>query len=165
MRQSDDYFVYLDDGVEGRQLHALRLSEAVADGQWHLVAVDVSTLTRAEAIRGLAVQVQSTERGGARVWLDQLAFAESAPDGAETPRRVAQPPSAAWPDWIAPLAQVRWNSQASWLSNPASEGQHSVERRGEATLFRVAESSKGMKWSWDLPEPAPLQGHRYVLML
>ena len=163
LRQSDDYFLYLDDGIEGRQLHALRLSEAVSDGQWHLVAVDVSTLTRAEAIRGLAVQVQSTERG-ARLWLDQLAFAESPPEGAETPRRVAQPPSAVRPDWIAPLAQARWNPQLGWLANPASEGRHSVERRGEATLFRVVESSKGMKWSWDLPEPAPLEAHRYVSM-
>ena len=169
LTRSDDYLLYLDDHVEGRQLHALRLSEAVADGQWHVAAVDVSALTSAEAIYGVAVQVQATERGSARLWLDWLTFAEAPPERAEIPRRAAQPPSAARPDWVAPLAQATWGHHVGWLSNPASEGRHSVERRGDATVFRVAEPSKGMKWSWDLnvaqpPSAVFLAGHRYVSM-
>jgi hypothetical protein len=68
------------------------------------------------------------------------------------------------PDWIAPLAESRWAAHTGWLANPASEGKHSTERKGEVIRFAVVEASKGMKWSWDLPEPAPLEGHRYISM-
>ena len=63
-----DYFVYLDDGVVGKELRAIRLCDVVADGQWHVAAVDLSTLTEAEGVTGLAVQVQASRAGKARLW-------------------------------------------------------------------------------------------------
>ena len=44
-----DYLVFADDGVEGRQLDALRLCDAKYDGRWHTAAVDLSLLTEAES--------------------------------------------------------------------------------------------------------------------
>jgi hypothetical protein len=160
--QSDDYLIYLDDRIEGKQLHALRLCDALADGQWRTVAVDVTTLTNSDAVYALAVQVQATEKGRARLWLDWLAFTDEPPKDAQVIQRApAVPPK---PDWIAPLAQAKWNPRLGWLPNPAPEGKHSVERKGDVTTFRVAEPGRGMKWSWDLPEAAPLEGHRCVSM-
>ena len=161
--QSDDYLIHLDDRVEGKQLRAIRLCDTVADGQWHVVAVDVSTLTSAEAIYAMAVQVQATPKGNARLWLDWLAFLPEPPKDAQV-LRVAQPPSAVKPDWVAPLGGAKWVHHNGWLSSPASEGKHSVELKGDVTRFAVAEPGRGMKWSWDLPEPAPLEGHRYASM-
>ena len=76
-------------GIGQRQLHAVRLRDAVCDGQWHVVAVDLAALTAAEAVTGLAVQVRATAKGGARLWLDWLTVASQPPAGAT----VASPPS------------------------------------------------------------------------
>ncbi len=161
--KSDDYLIYLDDRVQGKQLNAIRLKDAVADGKWHVAAVDVTTLTNADGVFGMAIQVQATDKGSAKLWLDWLTFAVEPPDGAEK-IRVAQPPSAVKPDWIAPLGKAKWVHHVGWLSNPASEGKQAVERKGNVTLFRVAEPGRGMKWSWNLPKPVALEGHRYVAM-
>ncbi|MFH1921575.1 MAG: hypothetical protein ABIP48_17050, partial [Planctomycetota bacterium] len=55
-----DYFVHLDDHA-GAELHALRLSDVVADGRWHVAAVDLTTLTRAEAVHRIDVRVQAIQ--------------------------------------------------------------------------------------------------------
>ena len=158
----DDYLVYLDDRVRGKQLNAIRLRDAKSDGQWHTAAVDVTTLTEGASAHGLAVQVRATAAGKARLWIDWLAFMPDPPKDAEIIRRgdIAPPK----PDWAAPLAKAKWTHHNSWLSNPASAGKHSVKRAGEAWVFRVAEPGRGMKWSWDLPKPTVLAGHRYVAM-
>ncbi len=160
--QGDDYLVYLDDRVPGKQLNAIRLCDARADGKWHVAAVDVSTLTEADGAHGLAVQVRATAKGKARLWLDWLAFLPEPPKDAEIIERVPTAPPK--PDWVAPLAQAKWVHHRDWLSNPASEGKHSVEREGGGWAFRVAEAGRGMKWSWALPEKVELAGHRYVAL-
>jgi len=157
-----DYLVHLDDRMPGTELHALRLCDVVADGQWHVAAVDVTTLTRADAVDRMAVQVQATGEGRARLWLDWIAMMDAAPEGAELIERVPVVPLK--PDWIAPLAQAEWKPQPSWLGDPAAERKHHVDRKGETAVFRVDEPQRGMKWSWDLPEPVALEGHRYVSM-
>ncbi|MBL7223060.1 MAG: hypothetical protein ISS72_04335 [Candidatus Brocadiae bacterium] len=165
---SDDYLIYLDDDVRDRQLNAIRLKDAVADGQWHTVAVDVTTLTNAPGVHTLAVQVQSTAKGGARLLLDWLTFAAEPPAGATLIRRTQEAPLR--PDWVAPLAQATWTPHTGWLSNPAAKGKHAVAlaplppQGGKGWRFRIAEAGRGMKWSWSLPKPAPLEGHRYVAM-
>ena len=159
---NSDYFIYVDDQTPGRQLAALRLSDVRADGQWHLVAVDLTTLTRAEAIRTVAIQVQAGSRGGARAWLDRLGFTDTPPEGAAILPRAAAAP--AQPDWVAPLADASWTAQPGWLANPADQGEHSLGRQGGVTAFRVARPASGMKWSWQLAAPLSLEGHRYVAM-
>jgi hypothetical protein len=160
---STDYLVYLDDGVAGTQLNAVRLADVVADGKWHAAAVDVSALTSAEAVRGFAIQVQANPQGKARLWLDWLTLRRKPPTNAEVLRQ-AQPPPAARPDWTAPLEKATWEPKPGWLPNPASDDQRSVTRQEDITTFRVAEPGRGMKWAWSLPEEVPLEGHRYVAM-
>ena len=61
--EGEDYFIYLDDRVRAKQLNAIRLCDVVADGSWHVAAVDVTTLTAAEAVHSMAVQVQAAKTG------------------------------------------------------------------------------------------------------
>ena len=160
--KSGDYLVYLDDGVHGRQLNAVRLSDAKPDGKWHVAAVDVTALTKAAGVRSLALQVQADAEGKARLWVDWIAFLPDPPQGADVLRRApVDPPK---PDWIAPLATAAWTPHTGWLSNPASAGKHSVARTGDTWTLRVAEPSRGMKWSWNLPKPVSLAGRRYVAL-
>jgi hypothetical protein len=158
---SADYLLYLDDRTPKTQLHALRLGDARSDGQWHTAAVDVGALTRAEAVTAMAVQVQANRQGKARLWLDSISFRDEAPKEATIIARAAVPPKA---DWTAPRAAMKWTAQNAWLGNPAADGGHRVERTAEQVLFRVDEPGRGMKWSADLPEPVPLDGHRYASM-
>ena len=159
---SDDYAIYLDDGIPQRQLHAVRLRDVVCDGRWRVVAVDLAALTAAETVAGLAVQVRATQKGAARLWLDWLTLASQPPAGATILRgghRVKPPP-----EWTVPLAQATWTAQRSWLSNPAADGKHSVDRSGDATRFRVSTAGRGTKWCWSLPRTVDIAGHRYVSM-
>jgi len=157
-----DYLVYLDDQQGDTELHALRFADVVADGRWHVAAVDVTVLTLAETVHRMAVQVQATAEGKARLWVDWLAMMPAPPDGAEVIER--EPIVAAKPDWAAPLDGAEWTAQPSWLGNPTAAGKHRVDRKGETTTFGIEEPQRGMKWSWDLPEPIALEGRRYVSM-
>ncbi|HUT92730.1 MAG TPA: DUF6259 domain-containing protein [Thermoguttaceae bacterium] len=158
-----DYLVYLDNRVPGAELHAIRLCDVAADGRWHVAAVDVTALTRAEAVQGVAVQAQADGKGKARLWLDWIAMMPRAPDDAEIVER--DPAVSPKPDWVAPIDAAQWSPQPSWLGNPGAGGKHRVDRERDGSLaFRVAEPQRGMKWSWDLPEPVALEGHRYASM-
>lgn len=155
-----DYFVYLNDRHPERQLAPIRLCDVVADGQWHVVAGDVSLLTESAAVVGAAVQVQAGPAGRAVVEIDWVQMGAAPPAGAAILRQDAAAPSP--PDWQAPLADAPWHAQPSWLANPAADGAHATERQAAATVFQVRPAGRGMKWSWQLPEPVPLAGHRYL---
>ncbi|MCY2995716.1 MAG: DUF6259 domain-containing protein [Planctomycetota bacterium] len=155
-----DYFVYVNDHRPTRQLSPLRLSDVVADGRWHVAAIDLSTLTEAESVDGIAVQVQAGAAGKASVWFGEIGLWPTAPEGAEVIEREQPVPTP--PDWIAPLNEAQWIAQRGWLANPAPEHGQGVERPKDMTLFRVHAAGQGMKWSWNLPAPVTLAGHRYV---
>ena len=157
---STDYLLHLDDQDPGHQLHAIRLCDAHADGQWHTAAVDMSTLTSADAVVAMAVQVQANRQGKGRLWLQWLSFRDDPPEDATIIQRVPAAPSK--PDWTAPLASMKWNPRNTWLSDPADDGTFRVEQAADRVLFRVNEPSRGMKWSADLPESFSLEGHRYL---
>ena len=155
-----DYLLHLDDQDHRHQLYALRLCDAQADGQWHTAAVDISTLTNADAIVAMAVQVQANRQGKGRLWLQRLSFRSDPPAEAIVIQPVpAAPPK---PDWTAPLPAMPWKPQNTWLGNPAEDGTFRVEKAADRVLFRVDEPNRGMKWSADLPEPLSLEGHRYL---
>ncbi len=120
----------------------------MADNRWHTLAVDVAAMTEGAAVTLMAVQVQATDAGNARLWVDRLAFADAVPEGAETvgPKRAA----ANKPDWVAPLDEAAWAPQPSWLDVPARAAGHSVARVGQASVFRISEPSRGMKWAMNL---------------
>ncbi|MBE3069962.1 MAG: hypothetical protein IMZ66_06975, partial [Planctomycetes bacterium] len=158
--QSDDYLVHLK--ASGKSFNGVRLSHVVADNQWHTLAVDVAALTEGAAVTLMAVQVQATDAGHARLWIDGPAFADAVPEGAGTvgPARAA----ARGPDRVVALDKAAWAPQPSWLDVPASPAGHSVARVGQADVFRIGEPSRGMKWAMNLPEPLDPAGYRYVAM-
>ncbi len=160
--ESTDYLLYADDDVAERQLSAIRLCDVKADGQWHVAAVDLTSLTSAESIDALAVQVQADIHGQARLWLDYVMLTDAVPDDAQWPRREAE--ISPTPDWSMPLGAAQWAAEPDWLGNPASKGGHSTDRQNETTRFRVGEPDRGMKWSCRLSEEISLIGHRYVTM-
>jgi len=155
-----DYLLHLDDQDPRHQLHALRLCDVQADGRWHTVAVDVSTLTSADAVNAMAVQVQANRQGKGRLWLQWLSFRNDPPADATVVQRTAA--ASRQPDWAAPLAAMQWRPQNGWLGNPADDGACRVEKAAATVLFRVEEPGHGMKWSADLPGPLSLEGHRYL---
>lgn len=157
--QGDDYFIYLDDGGPA-QCSALRLRDIVSDGQWHTVAVNARRLAAKPEIKAVAIHVAAGSAGNARLWMDWLMFADRVPEDATELR--AAPRSPAAPDWTAPLASSKWTAQPSWLSDPCAKPE--TIRGGEATVFRVNEPGRGMKWSWTLPGSVPLAGHCYLTM-
>ena len=161
-RESQDYLIYLRDGQGGRELAPVKPPDLIADGQWHLLAVDVSTLTDQPAVDLMAVQVQSASEGQARLWLDWIGFSDAPPEAAQIVKAAST--MAVVAPWIAPLARATWAAQPSWLGNPAASHACSVTTTGRATQFQVAAASQGMKWSWPLPAPVALGGHRYATM-
>lgn len=154
----DDYFVYLKDDVPGTELQAIGLNEVAADGQWHVAVVDVTTRTRGRAVSQIAIQVQSGPEGGVRLWVDWIAMMASPPEQAEW----IGPAPESTPDRRIPLAGSRWQARPDWLGNPAGEGARRAGHDGETALFAVDSAQRGMKWSWDLPEPLALEGHRFA---
>jgi len=127
-RESTDYLIYANDDVPERQLNAIRLCDANADGEGHVAAVDLSLLTESDAIRGLAVQVQARPQTGAALCLDWIALTDRPADGAEIIRRT--PAVEPKPEWVAPLSESSWEAHSDWLANPAADGEHAVRRRG-----------------------------------
>lgn len=158
---SDNYLVYIEDRVPG-ETRPLRLSDAVADGQWHTLVRDLREVTTAASFEAVAVQVRAGG-GPARLWVSSLRLAESPPEGAERAGGASEggagPPPA---DWWADLGTSEWVPRPDWLANPA-EGALS-ERTAEGIRFRVPMAGKGMKWSWFPGEDFPLAGYGWLTL-
>lgn len=156
---SSDYFLYLDDGRGSPPwCSPIRLMDVKADGEWHAVAVDVLPMVKKVSLRAMAVQVQATETGKTLVEIDYVKFADRVPEGIEELKIGSFSPE---PDVNISVSESVWTAQPSWLSNPTQ--QQEVVQEKEWVTFRTNESERGMKWSWDLPEPIELVGHRYIL--
>ena len=160
--QRQDYLIYLRDGDAKKELAPVKPRDLPADGQWHVLAVDVSTLTERATVDLLAIQVQATGAGQARLWLDWIGFTDAPPGDATILRGGRDTPPQ--PDWVAPLAQAAWSAQPSWLGNPAAADRHGATVTNGVTHFQIAAPNQGMKWTWSLPEPVGLAGQRYVTM-
>ena len=88
------------------------------------------------------MQVQATEKGKARVWIDYIRFAETPPEGA-----LAVGPSGelAKQDWIVDIRKGQWEQHPDWLGNPARDTNVSVDAEG--VHFSVGTAFLGMKWA------------------
>ena len=157
-----DYLIYVDDGDANTELAALRPGDLVADGKWHVAAVDVSALTEAGGIESLAVQVQADAHGDARLWLEWLAFVDAVPDDVRWVG--AKPKPSQRPDRRLPLDGRKWIAERSWLSNPGDDGTFRTEPIDGGTRFRVDRAGRGMKWHLPLPEAIELAGHRLLAL-
>ncbi len=160
--EGDDYLIYVDDGVSGTECRPIRLRDAVADGTWRTVAVDLQAITSGTTVSAAAVQVQAGAAGQARLWVAELGLAESPPDGATLLRGSAS--SAPSADVAVDPSKATWTAQPSWLANPAAR--HSVSHAAPAgpTVFRVDDAGRGMKWHWPVGREIDLTAHRYLAM-
>ncbi|NLF69034.1 MAG: hypothetical protein GX575_08255 [Candidatus Anammoximicrobium sp.] len=160
-QQHGDYAIYVRDGKAKRQLSPWMPGDLVADGAWHVAAVNVSELTDRPTVDQIAVQVQAGPAGAATLSLDWIGFSDVPPAGALIlGRRDAVPCPA---DWVAPPSEA-WTAQPSWLANPASPDSHHTTTAAGITRFRVTTPGRGMKWSWSLPAPVDPAGFRYAVM-
>lgn len=159
-KSANDNFVYLADGSD-KECHAFRLSDVVVDGKWHTIAVDAPGVAADETVDLIAVQVQASAEGNARLWVDYIKFVPSLPKDSVEIRREALP-LAEQPDWVADLKKSVWQPHPDWLGNPTDRGEALITDEG--IRLRVNEPSRGMKWSWDMSSPVTPVGYRYVVM-
>lgn len=158
LQASGDYFVYLEDGGP-RQLNAVRLDQAVADGEWHTVCVDVTDLAQSDRLTMVAVQVQAGE-GPATVWISELSLSDSPPPGAAMLSAVPLPTG---PDRVVPIAPAAlWSAEPSWLGNPCADA--GIADAQGSVVFSVPDLGRGMKWRLPLRDDVPLTDYRYLSM-
>jgi hypothetical protein len=158
---SDNYLVFINDG-SNRETAPFKLSDAVADGQWHLLAVDLRGVAQAGRFAAVAVQVRATQ-GPARLWISTLRLAEHPP--AEAVRLGEKPgaDTAATPAaWWADLTGSQWEPRRDWLANPAVDS--AFEKTDAAVLLRVPGPGRGMKWSWFFRPGFPLSGYSGITL-
>ncbi len=158
---SDNYLVYINDRSD-RETRPFRLADAVADGQWHLLVVDLREVALGGRFSTVAVQIRAAQ-GSARLWVSLLRLAERPPPEA---KRVGEKPGAAsaatMPAWWADLATSTWEARPSWLANPAADS--AAESSASGVLLRVATPGRGMKWSWLFEPGLPLAGYTGVTL-
>lgn len=154
------YFVYVDDGARGHDCSPLRLENVISDGTWQYVAVDLRPIVRGRMITAIALQVQAGPAGKARLLVDELALASAIPAGV---KRVREDAPAA-PEEAVDLSEATWQPQPTWLGNPAERFAVGREDQEAATVFRVEQGGRGMKWHWSLARRLDLTRHAYVAM-
>ncbi|MBN1342259.1 MAG: hypothetical protein JXQ73_06245 [Phycisphaerae bacterium] len=160
--EGEDYLVYVNDGVDGTQCSPVRLCDAIADGQWRIVAVDLRGISRGKAVSQVAIQVQAGPSGQAKLWVDEVGLAEEPPRGAVLLR--GKPGAQERPDLAIDVSSVTWTAQPSWLANPTDRCRILKSQDGGVTTFRVEQADHGMKWHAAFAQPLDLTGHRYLAM-
>ncbi len=158
--RSEDYAVYLDDGVARVQCSPIRLKDLNTEGKWELLCVDVRRITAASTVQGIAVQVQAGSMGKAEVWVDEVGLCPTPPSGARWVGGTSEAPVR--PDQSVDLSVLTWQAQPGWLGNPGQPAAAVHDRSRGSTLFRVREGSRGMKWSCGLPNGLDLSQWRYL---
>ncbi|MCC6730240.1 MAG: hypothetical protein IT208_12960 [Chthonomonadales bacterium] len=148
--QPGNYFLHGWEGTPGGR--PLIVSDGVvADGRWHVAAVDLERLDAGEPIRQIALKLAVGEGGGARLSVERIWFAGALPSGASVAATPAPAETSVALDWGrigVPLAAP------GWITNPAPRHQ-AVVRRGVAT-FTVRGAGRAMRWPIALPEPIDL---------
>ncbi len=137
---SEDYAIYITEGVPGREATAIKLSELLADGEWHIAVVDLDTIPNVEKIKGLALQVQCADD---YAYLDVafIAFSSS-----PTPTSPSESPLNTFPSFLDNRFASFWLSHREWLQNPSQD--FAVKRESDYIRFEVKGKGLGMKWEF-----------------
>jgi len=150
-----DYLVYVHTDKKGEGTRLLRGDEIDADGQWHLVAINLVELEAGSLADQIAFQTQATADGGGRLEVDFFAFADVPPEGAEGVM------TEIGPDEVT-LIETRdagiFKAEPTWLSNPADAP--GAETTPEGVRFQVPQAGRGMKWSF--APAAPVEGASWL---
>ncbi|MCP4643671.1 MAG: hypothetical protein GY851_24710 [bacterium] len=156
----DDYVVYLDDGVSAKECRPIRFSDAVADGEWQHVAVDVRAISTGSTIDAAAIQVQANTQGHAWLRVSDMRLTDAPPPDARLLGALAGPPPT--PDREFPLEAQTWTAEPSWLSNPADTDHHQYNTNASGPRFSVTQPDRGMKWRTGHETPIALAGHAFL---
>ncbi len=157
-----DYALWvMDDRETGGLL--LPVGGLLADGQWHILAVDLRAAGVEGDIRRIALQVRAGPEQPASLGLDYLRHGEKIPDEAQRyPSK-----SAVYSEKIGPLVWVEdfataqgWQPRPGWLANPDVTAAMAVDNG--ALSLKVPGAGRGMKWSKPLLNVPDLKEARYV---
>ncbi len=157
--EGDDYVVYVDDGASEHPCSPLRLRDAVTDGSWQHVAIDLRPIVRGRSIKGVALQVQAGPDGKARLFIDELALTPYVPPAARLVGQGKRPAA-----HTLDLSEAVWHPHPSWLGNPADQVATQRDAGSGTTTFRVEQGGRGMKWSYGLTGELDLTRHPYLVM-
>lgn len=149
---SVDYLLWLEaEGVRGG-VYALRPENVRADGEWHLVALDLEALGCGVVSR-VAVQCRAV---GDEAHLDvaELRFADARPADAEALPGARELRKLRDYDLTAPDS---WRAEPSWLGNPSSR--YEVTRTPRGVCFTVRGPGLGMKFSHQVAGDRLPQGY------
>ncbi len=156
--QGPDYALWLQAGASGQALIAPR--DLKADGEWHVLAVDLTEAPLHEAVEFLAVGVYATDAGPARLELDYLHFDPAPPAGAQI-KKLAAAERRELPLSLLERAD-EFAAHHDWLSEDADDGHFSITSRKNSLIFAVDQPGRGMKWSLDFEPPLEREGMRYL---
>ncbi|MGC9319896.1 MAG: hypothetical protein ACP5KN_17825, partial [Armatimonadota bacterium] len=149
-----DYLVWLSTDAAGDGIRLFR-GEIEADGAWHTAAVNVLEVGEGATAYQLAVQVQSAAEGDGWLEIDSIALVDAPPEGATLHEPQPGPDRV----WEVPVQDPgAFTAEPDWLSNPAEEP--AVQRTEHGLRFSVPEAGRGMKWSFEPPEP--VEGARWL---
>lgn len=156
--KSDDYAVYVSENVVGREGTAIKLSDLIADGEWHTITVDLRNIPQVEDLKGIAFQVQAEEE---EAWIDvdYIYLGTSAED---RPRE-GEESLYKFPVLLDERNFFCWIPEPTWLRNPSST--YALERVGEFVRFYVKGKGLGMKWRFAGERGLVAQEYMKVLAL
>lgn len=138
---SEDYALYISEGIAGREATALKLNELQADGEWHTKVVDLRDIANVEKIKTIALQVQSVE-DYAYLDIAYIAFSNM-PSHPSTTEELALD---YFPYYIDSRFSSFWQSHREWLRNPSND--FKVDKIEDYTHFEVRGEGLGMKWEF-----------------
>jgi len=154
--RSAGYFLWGFDASEGGHT-IVPVDAVVADGRWHMLAVDVWGAGVEGAVRGLALEVQAGKLGTASVWLDYIRFADRVPAGAKVIAK-AQRKVVTWQEDFDSLEG--WSARPKWIRTADPSASLTVDHG--AVRMSVPTDGRGMKWSKRFAKPVDLTGMRFV---
>jgi len=153
-----DYAVWLQAGAGGQALIAPR--DLKADGEWHVLAVDLSGDSLHDVIEFIAVGVYATDAGPAKLEVDYIHFDPAPPADAEIKKLAA----AERKELPLPLLERadEFIAHHDWLAEDANDGHFAITSRKNSLTFAVDQPGRGMKWSLGFDPPLEREGMRYL---
>ncbi|MCX7597879.1 MAG: hypothetical protein N2512_03285, partial [Armatimonadetes bacterium] len=149
---SVDYLLWLHAEGVRNGVYALKAENIDADGEWHLVALDLEALG-CVAVSRVAVQCRAA---GDEAYLDvaELRFADAVPAGAEILPGAREAQKLRDYDLTDPST---WQAEPSWLGNPSAR--YEVTRIPRGLRFTVRGPGLGMKFSHQVAGDRLPQGY------
>ncbi|MCK9222892.1 MAG: DUF6259 domain-containing protein [Limnochordia bacterium] len=164
---TDEFVLSVNQGSRAEE-HLVMAKDIISDGEWHLLAIEMHGI-QARIIEGIWVQVQATRLGNASLCIDDIAFSNELPQGAQVVKAPGTKDdyhreveseralSMAEESQVLPIDKTLWVARPSWLGNPTDNpileevpAPPTYSKEAKAWRFAVSEVGKGMKWTCTL---------------